>query len=610
MKYRNIVLAVILLIVLMLAGCACEHEWMSADCLNPQTCEKCGEVGEPALDHDWLAATCTDPQICRRCGKTQGAPLDHDWINATCLAAQTCSRCSETQGDPLGHSYGSWSFGESDMTHTCIVCAFTETVELDHELYLETVLPGHWDYYGDFSSGELEPASSSNIVGLYLSFGDCHSVTLKQATLEAETGTWEFEDLREADGTSVYYIDVILESVTMTVVLYHDPASPDDDLIAIFQPTFTPVFSKNTAGVSLITGNWGIAPNKWNDYESDRSYWLTFHDDRTVTCNFHETFEGIWHVVPMTYSGYVLGYGVAIEYDNGGETQYIQGTLMQENLLEAGSEYRLSLKYSGDHLYLAQVSDDELEAIKNSTNRLLGKWTSCLITDEYWGDAGTIATDYSITFHEDGSFTADLGQEYTGTWDVDSVHTGSNFDFGYSLYFHGQKEEAYCHLETNAYGEIELIISSYPGSNDKYLHFAQISDEEAEAISFGAVLPIGTWTAHYYTVHDADGSRMEDISTEGYSITFHEDGTFTALLDKEVTGAWSYNLYDDYSEIIHGVEHIHRVWDYNITFHGESTSREMIITTCAIDDLLLLQIDAPHPKKENSKISYSMTKSP
>ena len=42
--------ALSLVMLLALAGCACEHEWMDADCVNPRTCE-CGETEGEALGH-------------------------------------------------------------------------------------------------------------------------------------------------------------------------------------------------------------------------------------------------------------------------------------------------------------------------------------------------------------------------------------------------------------------------------------------------------------------------------------------------------------------------------------------------------------------------------
>ena len=62
----------------LLAGCACEHTWVEADCVNARTCSACGE--------------------------TEGEPLGHTWIDADCVTAKTCSSCGATEGEPLGHT--------------------------------------------------------------------------------------------------------------------------------------------------------------------------------------------------------------------------------------------------------------------------------------------------------------------------------------------------------------------------------------------------------------------------------------------------------------------------------------------------------------------------
>ena len=113
MKKRILCLSLVLMLSL-LSGCACAHEWTDADCLNPQICTNCEEIGAEALGHDWAAATCEQAETCRRCG--------------------------ETQGKLLAHTYGDWTFGETDMTHTCLNCGAEETTELDREIYLETLL--------------------------------------------------------------------------------------------------------------------------------------------------------------------------------------------------------------------------------------------------------------------------------------------------------------------------------------------------------------------------------------------------------------------------------------------------------------------------------------
>ena len=129
MKKRILLTMLAAVLLLMLSGCACEHQWVDADCLTPQTCSLCEKTeGEP-LGHDWLAADCVQPEHCSRCEATQGDPLGHTFADADCVTPMTCTVCAATEGDPLGHT-----FADADCVtpKTCTVCAATEGEPLGH----------------------------------------------------------------------------------------------------------------------------------------------------------------------------------------------------------------------------------------------------------------------------------------------------------------------------------------------------------------------------------------------------------------------------------------------------------------------------------------------
>ena len=98
------------------------HSWQSADCMEPEFCEECGETrGEP-LGHDWLEANCTDPNICSRCGIRSGSPLGHRWTGATCQEPETCGVCGETRGKALDHD---WLEATATEPQRCSRCGLT-----------------------------------------------------------------------------------------------------------------------------------------------------------------------------------------------------------------------------------------------------------------------------------------------------------------------------------------------------------------------------------------------------------------------------------------------------------------------------------------------------
>ena len=74
MKKRLLFLLMGIVLVVLLTGCACKHEWVEATCLNPRTCSACSETEGEALGHTWVDATCTADGVkvntCPLCGDT------------------------------------------------------------------------------------------------------------------------------------------------------------------------------------------------------------------------------------------------------------------------------------------------------------------------------------------------------------------------------------------------------------------------------------------------------------------------------------------------------------------------------------------------------------
>lgn len=141
----------------------CIHQWNEATCVNPVTCELCGQTKGKALGHKWKPASCTLPKRCRRCGEKKGHALGHDYRAATCTEPETCERCGATQGVALGHDVRDWSVSrEATCTEQgtkegiCARCGakVSETIsKKDHT-------PGDWEITKDVtitSSGYVLP---------------------------------------------------------------------------------------------------------------------------------------------------------------------------------------------------------------------------------------------------------------------------------------------------------------------------------------------------------------------------------------------------------------------------------------------------------------------
>lgn len=154
MKRYLLTVVLILTVVLMLAGCGCEHEWADADCVNPKTCSLCQETEGAPLGHTWAAATCTAPKTCDVCKATEGEAKGHTWEDATCILPKKCSICHETEGAALGHT---WEEATTEAPKTCTACQLTEgdkihtdrrfttpsTKHLHGKWYTEVKIPGY-----------------------------------------------------------------------------------------------------------------------------------------------------------------------------------------------------------------------------------------------------------------------------------------------------------------------------------------------------------------------------------------------------------------------------------------------------------------------------------
>lgn len=123
MRKRMLLCALAMVLILLLAGCGCSHEWFAATCSAPKTCSLCGETEGEALPHTWQDATCTTPKTCTVCKTTEGEPLPHTWKDATCTDAKICTVCEIPEGDALGHT---WQDATCTDPKTCSVCQLTE----------------------------------------------------------------------------------------------------------------------------------------------------------------------------------------------------------------------------------------------------------------------------------------------------------------------------------------------------------------------------------------------------------------------------------------------------------------------------------------------------
>lgn len=138
MKYcKAIFFFLVLLTLLMITGCGCEHQWVEGTCEAPEICSLCGKTrGEPT-EHYFREATCESPKTCTKCGLTEGESNGHDFDEATCTSAQKCKNCTKVQGVKLGHDY---------QKGVCTRCGDTNILSESCDMVLCTGYDGD-DYY-------------------------------------------------------------------------------------------------------------------------------------------------------------------------------------------------------------------------------------------------------------------------------------------------------------------------------------------------------------------------------------------------------------------------------------------------------------------------------
>ncbi len=137
MKKTLSILVMIVMLLSLLSGCSCEHQWKEANCKAPKTCSVCGETEGELGDHSWEDATCDTPKICKLCAKTEGEVLPHSWEDATTETPKTCKLCGKTEGNRI-------HVDERFKTENCkeLFGTWKATYVVDGETDLGITVPG------------------------------------------------------------------------------------------------------------------------------------------------------------------------------------------------------------------------------------------------------------------------------------------------------------------------------------------------------------------------------------------------------------------------------------------------------------------------------------
>ena len=128
------VTVILLAVILLLAGCGCDHAYEEVTC-GLMRCSLCEKEVTISASHSWKDATCDTPKVCLHCNTIEGEALGHKWENASCLEPKHCLRCEITEGEATGHSIVSQILTEARpgtkgiRAEECSACGWSESEE-------------------------------------------------------------------------------------------------------------------------------------------------------------------------------------------------------------------------------------------------------------------------------------------------------------------------------------------------------------------------------------------------------------------------------------------------------------------------------------------------
>ena len=539
MKKLAILLSILL--IASLCGCAgekpCEHQWMDADCLTPKTCTVCSVTEGEALGHDFLAATCDSPESCSRCHAQQGLPLDHAWQSATCSAPETCTLCGSTQGEVLAHTYGKWEITGEEMSRSCTACGATETSAVDREVFAWEQITGHWDPYIISDGRSYYWATNLDMYDP----GYCIRVSKDgYAYVEPGTGILEgymtFVRYREEDGSYLFELDY--GSAEPLVLLLFE-TEEEYQLLTVLDNMYI-YFSQYEILTRYTGGTW--ASGSGGSIQT-----LTLREDGTF--DYNGEFQGSWHLRFNLYDTTYYTYAI-LHYTQEGETMTIAMdiplSINPDDPLEAIFYYPYTpygyLYLNGENYTFTKADPEEIAqmeaALAEGRSKLPGSWNSILLETYYFNPyrhEGSISPDYTITFREDGTFTAQLDQERTGTWMfLDVVQSDSSITYNYELAYDNAPDVEY--LQGYFRDGVFSLSESYDDFTADYTFRAEGSTLPQEVVDSLCT----DWRSRTVSTYTYATGEQNDWKETGFHFTFREDGTVTGFAEKDRVGVWCY----------------------------------------------------------------------
>lgn len=515
MKKSYVGIFICLLCLMVLSGC-CSHQWVEATCDAPKTCASCAETEGEALGHNWQEASCDSPKHCKTCGLTEGAALEHSWQEASCETPKTCTLCGSTEGEALGHSFTDWVFDEETMHRTCESCALEESQAIDREIYLRQQLEGYWAC-PNISNKKLSPHlnyredsvslfDGISSTGCELHFSgydtdlDCYNALL--VTTEGEEHL-----LCYAPG----------EEVPMTLTLANKQE------LSLMKNEY----------LDLVTGR------TWAGYGAGTLYLVTFNPDGTVSGTIGTPTEdsagapvtGTWFagVSKKVYGDFSFHVNLS-----GAEfpIKYPEISLYTYRVDTADYDHPSITMGTNNNIFSMEPIPEEavelwLTAARKAETGLLGTWYSEIIYT-YKDYRLQPKHDYTITFQENGTLTANFGYPIPGSWKLMRMELTNSPDVMPNIRYE---------IVLPPYDVLQIsngIVELYSHQTDTNLTFWRAEDRNAIRNQVA-----GNWVSTSISCYPASGGdAVERGDAEKYHITFTADGTICGNIGREIQDAY------------------------------------------------------------------------
>lgn len=459
MKKKLIYLILSAVMLLSLTGCQCKHEWAEANCVNAAVCSKCGEVQGEALGHNWAAADCETPE--------------------------TCARCGETQGEALGHNFDQWSVGEIDMSRSCTVCGAEERSPIDPKVVLASYITGNWNHTFALRQGYQVTCYdfAHNVIPGYMHFSEDGSGLLTYSLSDGDVAVikdiefeWALAEYYEDD--NAYEVSIAGNGLSTAALLqFNDNGAPQLDVP--IEDSFIG-FTKNPDVEEFLVGPWSYMDNEGNLLS------FILHEDGSLSGDMDGEISGKWYPKPVKTDSWSCAAGVSIRYEQNGEDIVCNGEIY---ICGPDQDYKAFMVSNRDYctmsLYNANGQVGHFERIsleqralqkqisENPSPLVVGSWISegTFTKSEFIKD-----NSYKINFKDDGSFTALLDKELSGTWKFDYVSDGSNsINVSYSMSADGYDAiDAFLIIDVGSEFATLNISTSSNGANTNYIFIVRL----------------------------------------------------------------------------------------------------------------------------------------